>query len=190
MSYGMGWLVQDYRGHLLISHAGFIEGFRAQLTLVPGKKLGFALLYNLQQLRMNLALSNNLVDLLLGLPPKDWNGLLAGVDKKDKEATRAQARQRQALRHPNTKPSRDLTAYAGFYENPAYGQAEVLVDGRHLKVRWGNFLWPLDHFHYDTFMAKDERVNDPLITFVLGTDGEVLSMWVSDPMGVEFRKNR
>ena len=190
MSYGMGWLVQDYRGHLLVSHAGFIEGFRAQFTLVPGKKLGFALLYNLQQLRMNLALSNNLVDLLLGLPPKDWNGLLAEVDKKDKEAARVQARQRQALRHPNTKPSRELAAYGGVYENPAYGQAEVVVDGRHLKVRRGNFLWPLEHFHYDTFIAKDERVNDPLITFVLGTDGEVLSMWASDPMGVEFRKNR
>ncbi len=76
MSYGMGWVLEDYRGVGLCSHAGAIDGFRAHITLIPEKKIGIVLLDNLQATRMNLPLSNALVDLLLGLPRKDWNGLL------------------------------------------------------------------------------------------------------------------
>jgi hypothetical protein len=188
MSYGMGWLVQDYRGHLVVSHAGFIEGFRAQVTLVPRQKLGFALLYNVQQMRTNLALNNNLVDLILGLSRKDWNALLAEVDRKEKEATRALARQRQEKQHPDTKPSREPAAYGGIYEHPAYGRAQVIVKGRSLILCWSSFRWPLEHFHYDTFIAPDDRIGKPTVTFVLGADGEVASMWVGEPLGVEYRK--
>ena len=68
MSYGMGWVLEDYRGVGLCSHAGAIDGFRVQITLVPKEKIGIVILANLHFTRMNLALSNSLVDLLLGLP--------------------------------------------------------------------------------------------------------------------------
>ena len=75
MSYGMGWVLQDYRGVGLCSHAGAIDGFRVHFTLIPEKRIGIVLLANLQHTRMNQALSNSLVDLLLDLPKKDWNAL-------------------------------------------------------------------------------------------------------------------
>src|SRR5262249_61815766 len=55
MSYGMAWVIQDYRGRLLVSHAGAIDGFRAHITLVPKSRLGIVLLNNLHETRMNLA---------------------------------------------------------------------------------------------------------------------------------------
>src|ERR1019366_455253 len=30
LSYGLGWFVQDYQGHLLLSHGGSLPGFRVQ----------------------------------------------------------------------------------------------------------------------------------------------------------------
>ena len=92
MSYGMGWVLEDYRGVGLCSHAGAIDGFRAHITLIPEKKIGIVLLNNLQSTRMNLALSNSLVDLLLGLPRKDWNGLCAEAVRKDEAAAAEKAR--------------------------------------------------------------------------------------------------
>ncbi len=92
MSYGMGWVLEDYRGVGLCSHAGAIDGFRAHITLVPEKKIGIVLLNNLQATRMNLPLSNALVDLLLGLPRKDWNGLCAEAVRKDEAAAAERAR--------------------------------------------------------------------------------------------------
>ena len=48
MSYGMGWVLEDYRGVGLCSHAGAIDGFRVHITLIPEKKIGIVLLANLQ----------------------------------------------------------------------------------------------------------------------------------------------
>ena len=124
-SYGMGWRIQDYRGTLLLSHAGAIDGFRAQLILLPREKIGIALLCNLHQSRINLALGNNLIDLFLGLPKKDWNGYYLNVVKKEKEIAEADQKKRQAQRVLNTKPSLGLAEYEGIFEHPAYGKARI-----------------------------------------------------------------
>src|SRR5262249_47758473 len=125
MSYGMGWLIYDYRGHLLVMHAGAIDGFRAQVLLAPKDRLGIVVGCNLQWTRMNLALGNNLLDLLLGLGKKDWNAIQGEVTRGEQEAAEARARELEAKRHRNTKPSRELAAYAGDYEEPAYGTATI-----------------------------------------------------------------
>src|SRR5262249_25031645 len=52
MSYAMAWVVQDYRGEKLVSHAGALDGFRAHLTLVPRRRIGIVILSNLQGTRM------------------------------------------------------------------------------------------------------------------------------------------
>jgi CubicO group peptidase (beta-lactamase class C family) len=188
MSYGMGWLVQDYRGRLLVSHAGLIDGFRVHLAFLPKEGLGLVVLCNLHGTRMNLALANSLVDLLLDLPRKDWNALLAEVMRKEEGAARARVQERLAKRQPGTRPSHDLAAYAGTYEHPAYGTARVARDGEGLVLRWSSFRCPLEHFHYDTFLVHDEVIDNTLVTFTLGAGGEVASMKVTEPLGVEFRK--
>ena len=73
LSYAMGWLVFDHRGKLVVAHGGVIDGFRVQVTLLPEEKLGFAVLSNLHETRMNQAVSNTLIDLYGGLPGRDWN---------------------------------------------------------------------------------------------------------------------
>src|SRR5262249_54891777 len=82
MTYCMGWVRQDYRGKLLLSHGGTIDGFRTHITLVPKEKLGIVLLNNLNGTDMNLALSNTLIDYLLGLPRRDWNTEFGKVAKE------------------------------------------------------------------------------------------------------------
>lgn len=176
LSYGMGWVVQDHRGHLLVMHGGAIDGFRAHLTLVPHARLGIALLNNRHQTYMNLAVSHRLVDMFLGLPPRDWNGYLKEVLKADEAYGRNRLKAIHAARHPNTKPSRDLSAYAGSYSDPAYGTARVTLEGGKLHWQWSSFRVPLEHFHYDTFLLDIEVVSDAPVTFALGADGEVASM--------------
>jgi CubicO group peptidase (beta-lactamase class C family) len=190
MSYGMGWVIQDYRGRLLVSHAGAIDGFRAHITLVPKAKLGIVLLNNLDQTRMNLALSNSLVDLLLGLPGKDWNRIIQEAVKQEAEAAAAQQREREAKRHHGTKPSHELAAYAGAYEHPAYGTARVSVKNGGLVLEWGSFTCPLEHFHYDTFTALNPVLGNAPVVFTLGADGEVATMKVLGPMNAQFTRGK
>jgi CubicO group peptidase (beta-lactamase class C family) len=190
ISYGMGWVIQDYRGYGLVSHAGAIDGFRVHLTLVPEAKLGMVILSNLHQTRMNLPLSNSIIDLLLGLPKKDWNGHFLDLVKKDEADAKERARQLEAKRHLDTKPSRELGEYSGTYENAAYGTATIKLDAGKLLWRWNSFGCPLEHFHYDTFTARNDQLGDPQMVFTFGANGEVAAMQIGGIVGVEFKKSK
>ena len=62
-------------------------------------------------------------------------------------------KKRENARRADSTPSRELKAYAGKYDEPAYGRATVTLDDGKLKVAWGRYVFRLDHYHFDTFTA-------------------------------------
>ncbi len=46
VDYGLGWFLRDWNGHKVVEHGGNIDGFNAQVALMPDQKLGFVLLTN------------------------------------------------------------------------------------------------------------------------------------------------
>ncbi|MHC4949026.1 MAG: serine hydrolase [Planctomycetota bacterium] len=46
VDYGLGWFLRDWRGHRVIEHAGGIDGFTAEVAMIPEESLGFVLLMN------------------------------------------------------------------------------------------------------------------------------------------------
>src|SRR5439155_13946487 len=123
ISYGMGWVIQDHRGQLLVSHAGAINGFRAHITLIPKAKICIVLLNNLDKTHMNLATSNSLVNLLLGLSRKDWNAYVGEQVRGQEAASRTRYLESEKNNKPESNPSLPLAANAVYYEEPAYGTA-------------------------------------------------------------------
>lgn len=188
MSYGMAWVIQDHREQLLVSHAGAIDGFRAHLTLLPRARIGIVLLNNLERTQMNLALSNALIDELLDLPRRDWNAFVRAQVQKSEAAAREKHLAWQSRRQLGTRPSRELAAYAGSYEHPAYGTAKISVDDGRLMWRWNSFASPLEHYHFDTFVLNHEVLGFPEIGFTLDAAGNVATLKVSTPLEVEFTR--
>jgi CubicO group peptidase (beta-lactamase class C family) len=188
ISYGMGWVIQDYRGQLLISHAGAIDGFRAHITLIPKAKIGILLLNNLDKTNMNLAVSNSLVDLLLGLPKKDWNAYVGEQVRKQESTARERYLEREKQRKPESKPSLPLAAYAGNYADPAYGTAVITLKDGSLVWKWSSFNCRLDHFADDTFTIDSDLLGHTRVQFVVSSDGKVNTMKVMDVMDVEFKR--
>jgi CubicO group peptidase (beta-lactamase class C family) len=186
-SYGMAWRIQDYRRTLLLSHAGAIDGFRAQIILLPREKVGIALLCNMNQSRINLALGNTLIDLFLGLPKRDWNAYFLDVVKKERAEAAARIKKRLGQRDPNAKPSLPLAAYVGSYEHPAYGQARVTAEDGSLVLRWSSFRWPLEHVQHDTFLVREDAFGEADVTFSTEA-AKVVSMNIGLPLGVTFKK--
>jgi CubicO group peptidase (beta-lactamase class C family) len=182
MTYGMGWVIQDYRGEKLVSHAGRIDGFRTHITLVPKRQLGIVLLNNLDATDMNLAISNTLVDKILRLPTRDWNAYLTKVYKERDDAAKAGIKAIEAKRRMGTNPTCKLEAYTGEYFEPAFGTARVTLENGRLVWHWSTFTAPLEHFHNDVFRAKCEimSVNDPFILFQFGLSGDVAGMAAVD----------
>ncbi len=184
ISYALGWTVHDYRGLKLVSHGGSIDGFRCHLTLVPQKKLGIAVLCNQQFIPMPLALANTLLDRQLGFPARDWHTLLEQVERE-----LAQARQPPRW-HRGTSPSRELSAYVGDYDHPAYGTVSLSPQQGLLVWRWREETVPLQHGHYDTFTLVTPSLGAATLTFSFHPTGEVEAFTVTGKLGVSFRKVR
>ena len=45
-SYGLGWFLINRKGHKIIQHGGSIDGFRAEVSMMPDENLGFVILTN------------------------------------------------------------------------------------------------------------------------------------------------
>ncbi|HEV7767432.1 MAG TPA: serine hydrolase [Thermoanaerobaculia bacterium] len=177
MSYAMGWVVQDYRSELLISHAGALNGFRTHVDLLPRRATGFVIMTNVGRGIALVSMRNQLADLLTGKQGRDWNSYYLMVDRRADEKDDAEKIARDAKRVMETTPSQPLEKYVGEYESPAYGVAKIsLVDGR-LTLQWSRMTIPLTHFHYDVFSAYSEYDDvDEQVTFGLGAEREVRAL--------------
>jgi CubicO group peptidase (beta-lactamase class C family) len=187
LAYGLGWFVADYRGQLCISHGGSLEGFRAQTVLVPKQKLGIVVLANLGGCRLPEALSKSLVDVLLGLPERDWNKKYTTSDKESFDKALAEADKRAKERQPDTKPSLPLQEYVGKYVAADYGEAVITLKKDALAIEWNGQALDLAHFHFDTFTypPPTRGWSDGRVTFALDGSGKASSLTF---VGREFKK--
>jgi len=69
MAYGMGWFVREWRGQLMIEHGGGVDGFNAQVGMLPESELGFVLLTNRQTSGLPQASLGIVWEALLGEKP-------------------------------------------------------------------------------------------------------------------------
>jgi CubicO group peptidase (beta-lactamase class C family) len=195
IAYGLGWFIHDHRGRLMYSHTGGLEGFRARVVLVPKDKVGLVFLMNSgvgsSYASAHYVITNGLLDLLLGLEKKDWNAHYQAGAKKLEDEGEAATRERDRKRHADTKPSRDLAAYAGTYTDPAYGKATVTLRDGTLFLEWGKSKIKLEHFHYDTFVAREgvpegrDALDNQTAAFTLRPDGEVGTLRL---LGQDFKR--
>ncbi len=153
-SYGMGWVIEPYRGHLLVWHNGGIDGFISQVAFLPRENAGLVILSNLNETPLPVIVSHNIVDRLLGLDQVDWNKRAKdGIAKAKAEDEKAQ-KEEDKDRKLNTQLSHPLADYVGDYENPGYGTVSVVKDGDGLKLKTPLLEGPLSHYHYDVFELK------------------------------------
>jgi len=177
-SYALGWHISDYRGHAIHEHGGAVAGFRARIILVPRKKLGLALLTNLEDMEIVQAAGNNLLDHLLGLEKKDWNDFFAKELRKAKEAEEQRLQKRLAGQVKRAK-AKDLDLYVGSYSEPAYDTVTITRKGGALWLKWSSYEFPLTHFHYDMFLTPQKDLQLPAalraetVVFEMNEDAEM-----------------
>jgi CubicO group peptidase (beta-lactamase class C family) len=186
-SYGLGWHISDYRGQPLLEHGGAVDGFRARIMLLPKQRLGAVLLTNVEETAVLSATGNLLLDLLLGAEKKtDWHAHFLSHVESARKLKEASAAARQKAKVPGTKPSHEPEAYAGEYQDPAYGKVKVAVEDGALRLSWSTWKAKMVHYHYDTFeLEAPGRVGEELVVFELKGDGTVGSLRF---LGREFRR--
>ncbi|HJR62774.1 MAG TPA: serine hydrolase [Gemmatimonadaceae bacterium] len=179
MSYGLGWILHDYRGKKAVQHGGNIDGMHALVGMIPSEQVGVVILTNLNPNALTTAIMNRVFDAYLGAPATDWSKqLLAAMDSLQGLQAAAQKRMETA-RVDGTRPSVALEKYAGTYSHDMYGDVVVARNGDGLTIRRGqSFTAPLSHWHFDTFriQAVGGGIGMGFVSFTLDPMGQVASL--------------
>ncbi|MBA7467498.1 D-aminopeptidase [subsurface metagenome] len=71
IGYGMGWMIREWEGQPVIEHGGNVDGFSAQVAMLPESSLGFVLLTNASASPLPPQAINMVWGTLLGEEPAD-----------------------------------------------------------------------------------------------------------------------
>jgi hypothetical protein len=190
MAYGLGWVLEDYRGRLIIWHNGGIDGMLSHQGFLPEENLGVVVLTNSDRSRLDAALFCRIVDSFLGEPVKDWSQVFLTQTKEGQAKAEEARKKAEESRVQSTKPSLEVAGYCGTYENAMYGTAEVKCEAEKMTLYFNSKpAGILSHWHFDTFKVGPEAsgsagrsgpLEDSLVTFVLNAEGKVASLEIED----------
>lgn len=178
-AYGLGWMLKDYSGHKIVYHTGSIKGMVSKVTLVPDLKLGIVVLTNQETREAYEAISYRILDRYFGNTPIDWIADFSRAQERERLKAEKALKNFQLKRAKNTKPSLELSRYAGRYVDKWYGEMTIKVENGKMVMRFSHtpaLVGELEHWHYDTFVVrwKDRTLNaDAFVTFMLNYRGEI-----------------
>ena len=188
-SYGLGWFINTYRGHLFVQNGGGIDGFASLTTLLPEQNAGIVVLTICEAHEPAALATVYCQDRLLGLEPVDWNTRLKERRDKAKQVEQ-EAKAKKASSVPGAPPTHPLADYAGTYENSGYGPLTVKLDGDQLSATYGKVQLGVQHLRYDTFEISFLEIKQPL-QFHMDAQGKIDALssaldMVAKP--IEFRR--
>ncbi len=195
--YGMGWGINVYRGHPVISHGGGIDGFISMVAFLPRHNAGVVILTNGDWVGSQVCaiIAYNVYDRILGLRQIPWDKRIKkSFDEAKKKSDEAKEKEKQKEEPvPNTKPSHKLEDYAGDYENPGYGILSVKKDGDRLKGTFNDRHFTGQHFHYDIFeftstLNPDQKIKATFHTDIKGNISRVSLPMQSGVNDIEFTR--
>jgi CubicO group peptidase (beta-lactamase class C family) len=180
-AYALGWGLSTFYGQPMLSHGGGVWGMTTFVAILPEQDLAvFA--SNNQMSAAPRAIVNDLIDQFLrdvtADAGKDWITIISDLINARQAAGADAVAAAWASRNAESTPSLPLESYTGTYRDAWYGDIHVSLsdDGRLWFVSDRNepLQGPLEHFQYDTFVAKwtDRRLMaDAYVTFSLSPDG-------------------
>lgn len=148
--YGLGVRTGSWQGRKLAFHPGFIDGYGARISILPGENAGVVVLTNMSgETPVARIVSQFALDCLTKAPATDWVARFGNRRPPPKPEPTL----------PQAEPlDRDVAAYAGRFVHPAYGPLTFHPVGNSLKGSFhgrtfdltyaGKDHWQLDETHW------------------------------------------
>lgn len=181
-AYALGWGVSTFYGQPMLSHSGGVLGMTTYLVLLPKQKLA-VFVSNNQMSSAAAALGIDIVDQFLrDTSPgygQDWIGLFSSANQDRQSAADEVVAKAWESRNADSRPSLPLDAYVGTYRDDWYGDVRISLQDGKLWFHSGRsepLTGPMEHFQYDTFVARwtDRRLlADAYVSFTLSPEGAV-----------------
>ncbi|MDR0823003.1 MAG: serine hydrolase [Endomicrobium sp.] len=149
--YCLGWRLSNISDENVFWHGGTTDTQGAYISIIRDKKIGVAVLMNLNNVPAAQSMSLSFFDAYLGKVKTDWN-------KKNLDKSAARQKRINAPAAPAKEPIKPLPLekYAGKYRNNMYGEVIVKLENGKLKFSAGSFkTWlTLKHTDKNTFGAE------------------------------------
>jgi len=192
-AYGLGWFLQDYRGKFVAMHTGSMDGRTAIVGLLPDDGLGVYIFGNADHVEIRHALMLKVFDLYTGAPARDWSAELLKLYGDAKVAQDKAIADAENKRITGTHPALPLSAYAGTYTHPAWGDLVITEQDGKLKIRFGigeENMGVLEHWNYDSFRARfgDGRYGWSMLQFSLNPGGKIADVSLDGSDEYRFTK--
>jgi CubicO group peptidase (beta-lactamase class C family) len=181
-AYGLGFNLRDYKGRKIATHGGALQGFYSRVLLVPEEKLGIAIFTNAENSGSMNALQWRLLDQFLNVPASDWIGIVSADEQARHKEELAKVSKASAVRAARSKPSLELSAYEGEYQDPWYGKVTIQREAGKQVMRFSrtpDLVGDLEHFQHDSFIVRWRERNfnaDAYVSFALNPDGSIERM--------------
>ena len=136
--YGLGWFLEEYCGRKIVSHTGGVNGFVTSVTMIPEENLGILVFTNTDANSFYEALKWEITDAYLGNAYRNYSKVYLNyaAGKNNEDAKKDKALQDSAALKPATALS--LNDYTGKYFNDVYGDMQVLVENKELRMKFSH----------------------------------------------------
>ncbi len=187
-SYGMGWFLYVQDGKKLVEHDGGMPGYISKVTLLPADHFGIAILNNGMDGVVNIALRRAILEQRDGGDGRALLERFAKVAEARNAAAKEAVAKREAAHVAGTTPSLPLPEYAGRFEDPVLGPAEITWNGTELNLTVlpsaAKLHGVLSHWHHDVFRVDfpDRFLPFALIDFSLDVTGKVQGFRIDGPI--------
>lgn len=135
--YGLGWLLNDMRGHLTAMHTGGLPGMLSQVMLVPDMKLGIVVLTNTESGGGGLAfaVTRAIIDSYFGLDDAKWIDNRARNLSRNISATDAVTKKAWAQVDSVSNIKYNRQNFIGMYNDKWFGRIEIYEKNGELRIR-------------------------------------------------------
>jgi CubicO group peptidase (beta-lactamase class C family) len=181
--YGLGWFIDDFRGHPVVRHGGAVDGELSDLRMLPNEQVGVVILTNFSPHTMHSALTYHIFDMVLGLPQRQWDPRMQSGGAAI--AAAGQGRGAAIPRPENASISMPLDKYVGIYSDSMTGDVKVSLENGKLMLNYRpGFTAILEPWQYNTFLVDWQMPSvigngQPFATFNVGSTGRVTEVTVS-----------
>lgn len=179
-TYGMGWFVEDYYGALVWQHGGNTPGMTAAVGMLPEKKLGVAVLSNMQSTPLPGILERYVFERELGRPMKDLSADAFARTAVQRKRADSVASVQAAAHVAGAQPPVPLASFAGTYADSLYGEAVVAVKDGNLEMKHGDWTAVLQYWNANNFrwlLPAGTATGPMFIKFEISPDNTVSGLY-------------
>lgn len=188
-AYGLGWVLNDIKGHKQVSHTGGLAGIVTQTVIIPDLDLAILVYTNQQSGAAFNSISNTIKDAYLGgKANEDWVDFYhKRVTAARKEADEILAKTEEEIRKNTTglKVAAPSFEVKGIYTDPWFGEVEISEKEGQLwfaSKRSPRLSGPMHYYKGNTYVVRwtDRSMDaDAYLVFSLDTEGRASGIKVS-----------